>query len=262
MTRACAQQGAAGSVPVSAFDLDRTALLLDVDGTLIDLAPTPQAVRVPASLKHTLGQLRDRLGGALALVSGRPLEDLDRLFDPLRLPILGGHGAECRLSGTGPVTRSLVPPISPQLKERLTAIAARTPGAIAEEKDYSLALHYRLAPEHEEAIRVAVAGACASWPDVEILPGKAVFEVKPRAFNKGLALRELMRHPPFAGRRPIFMGDDITDESAVAALPEFGGFGFAVGREIPGAEGYFAAPREVRAWLYALLREGREESGV
>ncbi|MBX6424765.1 MAG: trehalose-phosphatase [Variibacter sp.] len=248
-----------GPRPVGPLDPSSIAVLLDVDGTLIEIAPTPQEVRVPPALKHTLSRLRDRLSGALGLVSGRPLSDLDRLFDPLRLACIGGHGAESRLTPNGLVVRSRTPPLDPELKRRLIAIAGDTPGVIAEEKDYSVALHYRLAPEAERTVRERIARVCADWPEktAEVLPGKAVFEIKPRGFNKGVAIRELMRHPPFKGRRPIFVGDDVTDESAFAVLPEFGGMGFSVGRELAGAQGFFATPREVRRWLYDLM-QGRD----
>jgi trehalose 6-phosphate phosphatase len=108
-------------------------------------------------------------------------------------------------------------------------------------------------------VRERIAAICAAWPEeeVEVLPGKAVFEVKPRAFNKGVAVRELMKRAPFIGRRPVFIGDDVTDESVFAVLPEFDGLGFSVGRELAGTHGYFATPREVRHWLYDLM-QGRE----
>jgi trehalose 6-phosphate phosphatase len=108
-----------------------------------------------------------------------------------------------------------------------------------------------------------IARICAHWPGdaIEVLPGKAVFEVKPRAFNKGVGVRALMQHPPFKGRRPIFIGDDVTDESAFGVLPEFDGRGYSVGRSLAGTHGYFATPREVRHWLYGLL-QGREAGEV
>jgi trehalose 6-phosphate phosphatase len=114
-------------------------------------------------------------------------------------------------------------------------------------------------PNLERSVRARIAAICAAWPDedVEVLPGKAVFEVKPRAFNKGVAVQELMRREPFKGRRPIFVGDDVTDESVFAVLPEFDGLGFSVGRELAGTHGYFATPREVRHWLYDLT-QGRD----
>ena len=247
---------------LDALDLGAFAILLDVDGTLIEIAATPQEVHVPPSLKHTLSRLRDRLSGALCLVSGRPLRDLDLMFAPLRVPCVGGHGAENRLTPDGLIARAKAAPLDPELKRLLLAIAAETPGILAENKEYSIALHYRLAPELERTVFDEITRICSAWPMemVEILPGKSVFEVKPRAFNKGVAVLALMQHAPFAGRRPIFVGDDVTDESVFAVLPKFGGLGFSVGRELKGTQGYFATPREVRHWLYALMQNGGSES--
>jgi trehalose 6-phosphate phosphatase len=232
------------------------AILLDVDGTLIELAATPQAVHVPPSLKHTLAVLRDLLGGALALVSGRPLADLDNIFDPLRVALVGGHGAEMRLKPRGEIERGGAVAMNDGLRKRLIAIAANTEGVLAEDKGYSLALHYRLAPHAEDYVQAEILRACAAFPDVpvEVLPGKSLFEVKPPAFNKGMAVRELMRKQPFAGRRPIFLGDDVTDESVFAVLPEFDGIGYSVGRRFPNTQGMFATPREVRHWLYGFIK--------
>ncbi|MCC7348599.1 MAG: trehalose-phosphatase [Variibacter sp.] len=250
--------GGAGPVLTDRLDSQKIALLLDVDGTLIEIAATPQEVHVPPSLKHTLSRLRDQLGGALCLVSGRPIADLDGLFAPLRVPIVGGHGAENRLTADGSITHARAAPLDPDLKRRLLTIAADTPGIIAENKEYSLALHYRLVPEQEKFVRAEIARVCAACPPgaVEVLPGKSVFEVKPRAFNKGTAVQALMRKAPFKGRVPIFIGDDVTDESVFAVLPHLGGRGYSVGRELNGAVDYFGTPREVRHWLYELLRSG------
>lgn len=236
------------------LDVDRIAVLLDVDGTLIEFGPTPMEVHVPPSLKHTLARLRDRLSGALCLVSGRPLSHLDILFDPLRVASIGGHGAENRLVPGGEAERALAAPIDPVLRRRLLAIATDTPGVLAEGKEYSLALHYRLAPEQENFIRHEIARICADFPQdaVEVLPGKAVFEIKPRAFNKGVAVRALMQTAPFKGRQPIFLGDDVTDESVFSILSDYDGIGYSVGRELNFTQGMFATPREVRHWLYEL----------
>src|SRR5262249_21045041 len=124
-------------------------------------------------------------------------------------------------------------------------------GIILEARGYSLATHYRLAPKRAAAVHEAVAAACARYPasSLEILMGKAVAEVKSTAFNKGTGVRELMTFPPFRGRRPIFIGDDVTDESAFAVLPEFDGFGFSVGRPLPGLARGFPRPRAGREWL-------------
>jgi trehalose 6-phosphate phosphatase len=237
------------------------AVLLDIDGTLIEIAATPQEVRVPASLKHVLGTLRNRMGGALALVSGRPLADIDRLFDPLRVAAVGGHGAENRLTADGEIDRSRVKPLDPELRDRLLAIASATPGVLAEDKGYSVALHYRLAPDQEQRIRNEIGALCSELPHLklEVLPGKSLFEVKPPTFNKGVAVRQLMRRPPFRGRRPIFFGDDVTDESVFKVMPEFDGLAFSVGRRFPGTNGYFATPREVRHWLYGFIGPGERQ---
>jgi len=132
---------------LDSLDLPRSALLLDIDGTLLDIAPTPRDVVVPASLAHDLMRVRDRAGGALALVSGRPIAEIDWLFAPLQLPAIGGHGAEMRPVAGGAVISGRAPDLDPALKQRLQEIAARHPGVLVEDKGYSLALHYRAAPK-------------------------------------------------------------------------------------------------------------------
>jgi len=242
------------AIPLPSENLRELAVLLDVDGTILDIAPTPGEVTVPASLRRTLARLSRETGGALALVSGRSLEDLDRLFAPLRLPAVGGHGAELRASAGGEAEAGGARPLDGDLRDRLAGIADSAPGVLIEDKGYALAVHYRLAPEQERSVRQAVAAIQADWPQepIEVLPGKAVLEVKPAGFNKGAAIRALMRHKPFAGRRPVFIGDDTTDEPAFAAMPEFKGLGFSVGRNIPGTAHCFATPSEVRGWLERL----------
>jgi trehalose 6-phosphate phosphatase len=230
-------------------DLRKYAILLDVDGTIVDLAPLPGDVHVLGSLKNSLSRLIGQTGGALALVSGRSLGDLDRLFAPLRLAAVGGHGAEFRPS-PGAASNNEDPfGLEPELRERLIAIAGG--GVVAEDKGYSVALHYRLAPDREKFVRDAVAEASAGpWSaPIEILPGKFVVEVKHAGFNKATGVRKLMAHPPFAGRHPIFIGDDTTDESVFAIMPEFEGLAFSVGREVADVAGCFATPADVRAWL-------------
>ncbi len=230
-------------------DLRKSALLLDVDGTIVDIAPTPDAVRVPASLKQALSRLAAATDGAVALVSGRRVADLDRLFVPLRLAAVGGHGAELRLPGGAAAKPRAAPRLDGELKRRLAALAHY--GVVKEDKVFSLALHFRQAPEKERAVRDAVERICAEkWSAaVEILPGKAVVEIKPAGFSKATGVRELMAHAPFAGLRPIFVGDDTTDETVFAIMPEIKGIAFAVGREVAGVAGCFAAPASVRAWL-------------
>ena len=235
------------------IDLQTSAVLLDVDGTILDIAATPTDVEVPLRLRPTLARLAEETGGALAFVSGRPLEDLDHLFAPLKLASVGGHGAEIRVNGVR-LQGGSMHWLDGQLKHRLMEIAASAAGIILEDKGYSVALHYRLAPELAEQIRDAVISACAGYPSntLEALPGKSVIEIKPLSFNKGTGIRELMGHAPFRGRRPIFIGDDVTDEAAFAVLPEFEGVGYSVGRAIPGLAGCFPGPSDVRQWLYRM----------
>jgi len=236
--------------------LDNVAIMLDVDGTLLDIAPRPQEVFVPKNLRETLQLLRRELDGAVAFISGRPLHDIDRIFAPLRLPAVGGHGAEIRTSGDGEIKRHTRVPFDPVLKMQFYEVAKIGPGIIVEDKDYSIALHYRLAPQLGGQIMDAVAEIYehAGKNVFEILPGKFVVEIKPRGFNKGLGLKHLMRHAPFAGRRPVFVGDDTTDHAAFAVLPDFKGIGYSVGGIVPGASFNFDGPQDVRLWLEDMSR--------
>src|SRR5947199_2199486 len=236
-------------------DLDQSAILLDIDGTLLDLAPTPREVWVPPGLAKTLHRLHQRTSGALALVSGRSLNDIDLIFAPEQFPGVGGHGAEMRVMGDGDAVAAHAPPLDKELKRRLAAIARLSPGILLEDKGYSLALHYRLAPHAEKAIYAAVSLIRADLPNapIEVLPGKQVCEIKHSGFTKATGVQELMKHEPFRGRRPVFIGDDVTDETVFAIMPDFGGQAFSVGRRAHGVAGHFDEPRDVREWLAHLL---------
>jgi trehalose 6-phosphate phosphatase len=239
-------------------DLRKCAILLDIDGTILDFAPSPQEVRVPAELRQTLARLDALTGGALALVSGRALHDIDLIFSPLQLAAIGGHGAELRpIAKTK--SRRCAPPMNADLKRKLASIAELDRGILVEDKGYSLALHYRLAPEKGEAVRAAVESLCATAPpgSVDILPGKMVLEIKPLGVNKASAVSELMTYPPFAGRNPIFIGDDTTDEPVFGIIPKFGGLGFSVGRVVAEANGHFEKPEDVRAWLARIANQAQ-----
>lgn len=247
----------ANIIPDRPIVLSEAAILLDIDGTLLDFAPTPREVQVPASLRATLQRLYEKTGGAVALVSGRSLDDIGLLFAPLELPAVGGHGAELSLS-PGADTGAVRPgPLDARVKRKLAQVRELGPGVLLEDKAHSLAIHYRLAPNKEEAVRAAVEAICASFPEglLEILPGNKVIEIKQSGFDKGTAVRELMRYPPFEGRRPIFIGDDTTDEMVFPVLPEFDGTGFSVGRRVAGAAGCFDSPSDVRSWLENISRE-------
>lgn len=246
-------------LPPDQIDLQRTALLLDVDGTLVDIAVMPNDVVVPPTLRGTLMQLLERSGGAVALVSGRTIETLDRLFRPLCLPAIGQHGAEMRLSGGGPLLQNPAL-LSRELRSRVHLLAKVDRGILIEEKSHSMAVHYRRAPQHEAFLKNEVAEivAAEAEPDsVEFMFGKAVIDIKPRVFSKGSAVREVMASAPFAGRRLVFIGDDTTDESVFAILPELNGIGFAVGRAVRGTHGSFASPAQVRSWLARVASGAR-----
>jgi trehalose 6-phosphate phosphatase len=243
-------------------DLRECAVLLDIDGTIVDIAPTPRQVWVSPELRQTLARLQELTGNAVALVSGRKLSEIDLLFAPLKLAAIGGHGAEIRpRPGTKPQIRAAS--LGDELKRRLAALSKLGPGVLVEDKGYSLALHYRLAPDLGPALHAAVAHICAqpASSGVEILPGKAMIEVKPAGVSKALAVRELMTRPPFVERHPIFIGDDVTDEPVFGVIANFGGLGFSVGRSVPGANGYFDKPADVRAWLARIVSEHEDAVG-
>jgi trehalose 6-phosphate phosphatase len=252
------QEEAPDAVPVPhllASHLNATAILLDIDGTLLDLMPTPCEVWVPPGLSETLNRLLERTSGALALVSGRSLNDIDLIFAPAEFPAVGGHGAEMRVTSDSEAVAGRAPPLDKELKRRLAAIARLSPGILLEDKGYSLALHYRLAPHAEKAIYEAVSLIRADLPNapIEVLPGKAVCEIKHSGFTKASGVRELMTHAPFKGRRPLFIGDDVTDESVFAIMPELNGTAFSVGRRVKGVAGHFDEPSDVREFLARLL---------
>jgi trehalose 6-phosphate phosphatase len=237
--------------------LSETAILLDIDGTLLDLAPTPREVWAPPGLIKTLNGLLDRTSGALALVSGRSLNDIDLIFAPEEYPAVGGHGAEMRIGADGESVAIHAPPMDKELKRRLAAISKLSPGILLEDKGYSLALHYRLAPHAEKAIYEAVSLIRADLPNapIEVLPGKLVCEIKHSGFTKATGVRELMSYEPFRGRRPMFIGDDVTDETVFAIMPDLDGLAFSVGRRAQGVDGHFDAPSDVREFLARLLED-------
>jgi trehalose 6-phosphate phosphatase len=244
--------------PPDAIDLRRIALLLDVDGTLLDIAPTPAEVVMPSMLPDMLGDLIGRAGGAVALVSGRRIESLDRIFSPLIAPAIGGHGAEMRVAAGAPVFELSVV-LGKSLRRELHLLADVDAGVLVEDKAHSIAVHYRLAPEHETFLKGAVKEIVASEPNtsVEFLIGKYVIDIKPKHFSKGSAVRDLMRRKPFAGRKPLFVGDDTTDESVFAILPDLKGCGYSVGTQVAGTQGTFASPQDVRSWLRQIwIRSG------
>ncbi len=235
----------------SRIDLKTHALLLDVDGTLIDIAPRPDLVVVPAGLITDLQRLHDMSGGAVAFVSGRKISVMDALFAPLLLPAVGVHGAEMRI-GRGSIERCAEP--LPVLLRQKLVDGANALGLLSEDKEISVTIHFRLAPEKEkdaEALAAAACGQFATEP-LHIERNKMIVEVMRRGINKGAGIEALMARAPFAGRIPIFVGDDATDEKGFAVMPAFKGMAFSIGREYPGLSGIFPDPAAFRAALRVL----------
>jgi trehalose 6-phosphate phosphatase len=229
---------------------DRTALFLDVDGTLLDLADSPTAVVVPRGLVECIASIERALGGALALISGRTLGDLDQLLRPLRLRASGVHGAEIRYDPLTPVVIA-ADALPSRLWRSLNESLANFPGAFAEDKRFSFAVHYRAAPscgaDLREVLRQLVAAEASA--EVEIIEARLAFEIKGRGFDKGSAINRFLTRSPFVGRVPMFIGDDWTDEAGFAAVVQRRGAAYSVGQFRPGVSGVFSEPSMVRDWL-------------
>ncbi len=218
------------------------ALFLDIDGTLIDLAPTPNSVIVPPNLPSLLRQVQNKLGGALAILSGRKLTDIDALLQP-GLPCAAEHGTLLR-DITGHVTRTVQRPAAYEHWLKIfNRYAQAMPGLLVEEKEFSLVLHYRRTPEHEDELRHLAERLISESTDSVLLPAHCAFELKPRSGNKGDALATFMQTPPFAGKTPIFIGDDTTDIPAITKANTLGGHGLHVAHDFGGKT------EAVRAWL-------------
>jgi trehalose 6-phosphate phosphatase len=246
-------------LPPIPIDPHTNAIFLDIDGTLLDIAPTPLDVKVSDALRATLASLSRMFDGAIAFVSGRPIAEMDRLFDPLRLAAVGGHGAEIRFAPDSKIRRSEIATLDDDLRAQFARIGHIGDGVIVEDKGYSLAIHYRLAPHLGGEIMKGVTAVCKDdrCNALEILPGKAVVEIKPGGYDKGTGLRKMMSVPPFTGRKPIFVGDDVTDNAAFEALQDFAGTGFSVGGVVPGTSFNFDGPQDVRGWLRHLSEAQR-----
>jgi trehalose 6-phosphate phosphatase len=238
-----------------AFPLAEIALFLDFDGTLVELAPQPDAVVVPPDLPPLLQRLETALQGALATVSGRPIAEIDAYLAPARLAASGAHGAELRAAG-GEAVRVVGERLPEDLRVALNAIVAdlgrRWPGLRTEDKGTSFAVHYRHAPAAAPALSKALATLPLGdrW---QLLGGHCVYELKARSRSKADAVRDLMAEPAFAGRRPIFLGDDVTDLDGMAAAAALGGAGIAVGGIAADVEWRLANPAAVKAWLRDLV---------
>ncbi len=231
----------------------QTALFLDFDGTLVDIAEQPELVQVSPDLPHLLADLHTALGGALAIVSGRRLSDIDHFLAPQILPASAEHGAQFRL-GDGSLRQAASPDLH-EVSRVALALAAQHAGLKVEIKNTAVSLHYRQAPQLEALCLEAMAEAVKRSPGLELMQGKCVFDIKAAGVSKGSAIASLMGHPPFAGRLPLFAGDDTTDEAGFAAVQGLGGEGIKVGVGHSLAERRCASPAELRQWLQTSLHD-------
>lgn len=227
------------------------ALFLDFDGTLVEIAGDPQSVVVGGWLLDLLAHLQERLTGAVALISGRPIADIDRQLRPLSLAAAGEHGAEIRHRPDSDVDTHQ------RLPDTVVAFARQLerdlPDVLVELKAASVSVHFRGAPERQGDVEKRLQRLVSDWPDYELMHGKMVVEFKPGAVDKGRAIRALAAQPPFRGRRPVFIGDDTTDEAGFGVVNELGGLSIRVGRR-PGSTARYelADVAAVHAWLAQL----------
>jgi trehalose 6-phosphate phosphatase len=237
-------------LPKSAAGL---AFFFDLDGTLIDIAETPDDVVVPSDLTVMLSRLAALADGAVAIVSGRAIATIDRLLAPLHLPAAGAHGAEMR----GPNGEAVVVTTEgiEAVRQRLLGFARRHPAIRVEDKGVAFAVHYRADPTLRPLVEEAVRRAVAPHPDLHIQRGKMVYEVHAAGIDKGRALAALMREPPFAGRVPVAVGDDLTDEGMFVEAARLGGVTVAVGTDLAdtAASLVLPDPAAVRNWIRKLV---------
>jgi trehalose 6-phosphate phosphatase len=227
-------------------------LFLDVDGTLIELSDTPLETFADLELKALLGDVAERLGGAVALVSGRSVEYLDALFAPLRLPTAGLHGVERRKASGDIHGASFVDSQLNHARTSLAALVQANPGTLLEDKGRNLAVHFRMAPQCEAVFRDAVNALAAQLgTNYHIQGGNMMLEIKPRGFSKAAAIKAFMQEPPFSGRTPVFVGDDLTDQDGFKTVEDQGGISIAVGERVRG-QYHVADTSVVRNWLRTI----------
>jgi len=233
------------------------ALFLDIDGTLLELAEHPDAARPDRVVRELLPELHRALGGGLALVTGRGISDVDRLFPGLGVPVAGQHGAERRDARGTVHLHAPAPATLARLRSLFTAFANDHPGLLLEDKVHSLAIHYRQAPELSALVSRTMRAGVASTgtTDYELQPGKCLLEIRPEGRDKGAAIRDFMGEPPFRGRFPVFVGDDRGDEHGFAMVDELGGWSVKVGPGRSRARFRLDDVTSVRAWLARSIDE-------
>lgn len=226
------------------------AYFVDLDGTLLDIAPSPADVRLDTEVRTLLAELRDFAGGAVALISGRSISDIGTLLREPRLPIAGQHGLERRDAAGTITTHEMESHGLKRASLKLEAEVERHAGLLLEQKGLSLALHYRAAPDLARHVHEIMRSLCAELgPEYVLQAGKRVVELKPAGKDKGVAVLEFMEESPFRGRTPVFLGDDATDEYAFAVVNELDGYTIKVGTGDTVARWRLRDVRAVRRWL-------------
>ncbi|GGE25133.1 trehalose 6-phosphate phosphatase [Aureimonas endophytica] len=233
------------------LDPDRHALFLDFDGTLVGFADDPASVALDPAVALCLRDLASRLDGALGIVSGRRIADLDRFLDPLPFAAAGVHGLERRRRPDGAVEHLVGPDVLDPVRRRLAPALAKAPRLTLEDKGTALVLHYRTAPDLEAFAKAAMREAVADAPDLLVMEGEAIVEVHPAGMDKGRAVADFMAEPPFAARVPVYLGDDTTDEFALRWVREAGGVSVKVGAAPSVAEFRLENVAAVHRWLAA-----------
>jgi trehalose 6-phosphate phosphatase len=221
---------------------DRLAWLLDLDGTLIDIAPAPDQVVVPDGLAQSLRRLRTVSGDAVAIVTGRPIAQVDALLGDAPYAVAGEHGTSIRHRPGAPAERQSLPEVPSGWVGAAHGLVAAHRGAVFEPKAHGFVLHYRAIPEAGAALREGLEMLLAGYDGFRLLAAKMAWEIRPAGTDKGVAVAALMQHSPFAGRLPVFIGDDVTDEDGMREAVALGGFGLRVGEA-------FATPDDVRCFL-------------
>jgi trehalose 6-phosphate phosphatase len=229
----------------------RPALFLDLDGTLLQIADHPDHVTPSPRLLAVLGRLPASVDGAIAVISGRPVEDIDRLLAPHRFPVAAVHGL-VRRDATGDISTASGDALLADARERAKAFVAMYPGLLLEDKGLSLALHYRRRPELEAEVHRFIAGLDLPQ-QVERLPGRMVVELKLRGADKGKAIRAFMAEEPFRGRTPVFIGDDVTDEAGFEAVNELSGVSVKVRDGKTAARWRLDDVEDVLEWLERVV---------
>lgn len=240
--------------PPATLNPEAVALFLDVDGTLLEIRDTPSAVVADQALLDLLSECRERLDGALCLVSGRSIAEVDRIMAPAVFPAAGAHGAELRVRN-GQMPADAVAPFPDKVVKALRSFVERYDGLLLERKHGGVSLHYRKAPALEsECRRVVMSLMPELGDDYRVIAGKMVFEIAPAIHNKGAAIRRIIEEPPFAGRVPVFVGDDVTDEDGFRVVEELQGVSIKVG-DVTNSAAKFALPNvaAVRPWLRSAI---------